>query len=83
MVANVLRPGEQKQAIDTALSEAELILDFAASVPVARHFARHVESPARRVSLFLNPCGSDLVCLGEDSGRTAASIAWNCSITGL
>lgn len=69
--ANLLRPGEQKQAIDTALSEAELILDFAASVPIARHLARHAELPARRVSLFLNPCGSDLVCLGEDSGRTA------------
>ncbi|MGO9109825.1 MAG: Mov34/MPN/PAD-1 family protein [Thermoguttaceae bacterium] len=71
LVANVLRPGEKKQAIDTALSEAELILDFAASVPVARHLARHVESPARRVSLFLNPRGSDLVCLGEDKGRNS------------
>jgi hypothetical protein len=71
LVANVLRSGEQKQAIDTALSEAELILDLAASVPVARHLALHVESPARRVSLFLNPRGSDLVCLGEDSGRTS------------
>jgi hypothetical protein len=71
IVANVLRPGEKKQAIDTALSEADLILDFAASVPVARHLARQVESSARRVSLFLNPRGSDLVCLGEDSGRTS------------
>lgn len=69
VVANVLRPGEQKQAIDTALSEAELILDFAASVPVARHLARHI-APARRVSLFLNPGGSDLVCLSEDRERT-------------
>ena len=73
--ANVLRPGEQKHAIDTALNEADLILDFAASVPVARHLARYEESQARRVSLFLNPRGSDLVCLGEDSGRTA-SLDW-------
>jgi hypothetical protein len=71
VVANVLRPGEKKQVVDTALSDAELILDFAASAPVARHLARHVESLAKRVSLFLNPCGSDLVCFGEDSGRTA------------
>lgn len=71
VVANVLRPGEQKKTIDAALKEAELILDFAASVPVARHLARYVESQARRISLFLNPCGTDLVCLSEDSGRTA------------
>jgi Prokaryotic E2 family A/Prokaryotic homologs of the JAB domain/ThiF family len=72
VVANILRPGEQKQAIETALSVAELILDFAASIPVARHIARHIESAAKRLSLFLNPCGSDLVCLGEDRERTVS-----------
>lgn len=70
IVANVLRPSEHKQAIEAAFSEAELILDLAASVPVARHLARQVESPAKRISLFLNPCGSDLVCLAEDHKRT-------------
>jgi Prokaryotic E2 family A/Prokaryotic homologs of the JAB domain/ThiF family len=69
IVANILRPGEHKQPIDAALAAAELILDCAASVPVARHLARQVESPARRVSLFLNPRGSDLVCLSEDRTR--------------
>jgi len=71
VVANLLRPGESKLPIDTALSEAELILDFAASVHVARHLAQHVESQARRVSLFLNPRGTDLVCLSEDSKPTS------------
>lgn len=69
IVANILRPGEQKQAIDAALAESELILDFSASIPVARDLARYVGSAARRASLFLNPCGSDLVCLGEDRKR--------------
>jgi hypothetical protein len=72
VAANILRPGEQKQAIETALREAELIFDFAASIPVARHLSRCIESSARRVSLFLNPCGSDLVCVSEDSERTVS-----------
>jgi len=69
IAANILRPGDQKEAIDAALAESELILDFAASVPVARHLARQVESAARRASLFLNPRGTDLVCLCEDRDR--------------
>lgn len=70
LVADILRPGEQKATIDAALTESELILDFAASVPAARHLARQVESPARRMSLFVNPRGTDLVCLSEDRART-------------
>lgn len=69
IAANILRAGDQKEVIDGALAESELILDFAASVPVARHLARQVESPARRASLFLNPRGTDLVCLSEDRQR--------------
>jgi integrative and conjugative element protein (TIGR02256 family) len=69
VVANILRPGEQKKVIDAALAECELILDFAASVPVARNVAIQVESAARRISAFLNPRGSDLVCLSEDRAR--------------
>jgi integrative and conjugative element protein (TIGR02256 family) len=52
--------------IDTALKEAGLILDLSASVPVARYLARCQDTPARRVSMFLNPRGTDLVCLCED-----------------
>ena len=75
IVANVLLPGEEKTAVDEALVEADLILDLAASVPVARHLALNVESKARRMSLFLNPNGTDLVCLSEGQGR---SIALDC-----
>jgi hypothetical protein len=67
---DMLRPGDQQSAIDTALAESELILDCSASIPVARHLIRRVESAARRMSLFLNPRGSDLVCLSEDRVRT-------------
>lgn len=68
--ANVLRPGEEKEKVSAAFTDSGLILDFSASVPVSRHLARDVQSDARRVSLFLNPRGSDLVCIREDVKRT-------------
>ena len=46
-----------------------MILDMSASVAVARHLARDADSPARRVSLFFNPTGTDGVMLGEDPAR--------------
>ena len=70
VVANILHPGDQRDVIDTALHEAALILDFSASVPVSRDLARRKEIPARRVSLFFNPLGTDLVCLSEDRERS-------------
>ncbi len=39
------------------------------SIAAARYLARDLESPARRMSLFLNPSGSDLVLLAEGSQR--------------
>jgi hypothetical protein len=74
VVANMLRPGEEKEAIETALAGCDLILDFTASLPVPRYLARHA-SAARRVSIFLNPRGTDLVCLAEDRAR---SITLDC-----
>lgn len=69
IVADVLAPGEQTDAVREALEEAEVILDASASVPVARHLARDVSSASRRVSLFLNPSGTAGVMLQEDVGR--------------
>ncbi len=46
-----------------------MILDCSASVAVARYLGLDTESQARRVSLFLNPAGTDLVLLAEDSNR--------------
>lgn len=68
IIADVLKSATL-EPLTKALGEADLIFDFSASVPVARHLARGVESGARRVSLFLNPAGSDLVLLAEDEKR--------------
>ena len=67
--ADVLAPKKQKDALDKAFAEAELILDMSASVSVARHLASVVKVGARRVSVFLNPAGCELVVLAEDSDR--------------
>lgn len=68
IVADVLRPGEKQEQIDTAIRNADLVLDFSASVPVARHLS-NIGSGPRRVSVFLNPNATDLVILGEDAQR--------------
>lgn len=68
VVADVLK-SEGCEPLKTAFSAADLIFDFSASVPVARHLARGVDSPGRRFSLFLNPAGTDLVLLAEDASR--------------
>lgn len=68
IVADVLAPGGLEKMLADEYIGADLILDIAASVPVARHLAQ-VPSPARRVSVFLNPQGTDLVVLAEDLSR--------------
>lgn len=67
IVADVLAPPADD--LRNAFSEAEVVLDMSASVTVARHLVHSVDSPARRVSLFLNPDGTDLVLLAEDGQR--------------
>lgn len=66
--ADVLTPRDWSERLKEAFAEADLILDMAASVPVARRLA-DVESKARRVSVFLNPQGTDVVVLAEDNDR--------------
>jgi hypothetical protein len=67
---NILRPDKEKPQLEKALIDAELILDMAATIPVSRHLAQDIASRARRISLFLNPQGTDLVMLAEDVART-------------
>jgi integrative and conjugative element protein (TIGR02256 family) len=67
--ADVLHPGEHKGEIEKALKDSEVILDMSTSVPAARYLALDVDSEARRVSLFLNPSGTDSVLLMEDKDR--------------
>jgi integrative and conjugative element protein (TIGR02256 family) len=68
IVADVL-VAKDRDTLRQPLSNAEVILDMSASVPVARHLALDEESTARRISLFLNPSGTALVLLAEDSAR--------------
>jgi integrative and conjugative element protein (TIGR02256 family) len=68
IAANVLRPATAP--VTAAYEAAEVVLDMSASVAVARHLALAVESPARRLSLFLNPAGTDLVLLAEPQDRS-------------
>ena len=72
VVENVLNPQKRFEEVQKALKEADVILDFSASVAVARYLARVVESPARRVSAFLNPSGSDLIIFAEDANRVTS-----------
>lgn len=70
IVADVLSPGEKKEEVESALNEAEVVLDFSASVPVARYLSHDSKTMGRRISVFLNPSGTDLVILAEDEMRS-------------
>jgi proteasome lid subunit RPN8/RPN11 len=73
--ADILRPKEHAEEIANEVSKADLILDFAAEIPVSRHLVHDLESSARRLAVFLNPTGTDLVLLSEDADR---SISLDC-----
>jgi len=66
---NVLRPGDESEKLNGLYKEADAIIDLSASVAVERYLAADVESNARRISVFMNPSGSDLVVLVEDANR--------------
>ena len=69
---NVLSPKkEESEKLEPHLAESDLILDFSTSIAVERLLASDLSSPARRISAFLNPKGTDLVLLVEDFSRTA------------
>lgn len=70
LAADVLAPGEQRDAVDRSLRDADVVVDMSASVVVARFLARDIADGGRRLSLFLNPTGADLVLLAEDRERT-------------
>lgn len=66
--ANVVNPGERANEVRAAFENADVILDFSASLAVGRMLA-HDCGVTRRCSVFLNPTGSDLVILCEDAQR--------------
>ena len=69
MVVDVLDPGAKADELAEVFRSAGVILDMSASVTVARALAIDVEGGGRRISLFLNPMGDDLVMLAEDRDR--------------
>jgi hypothetical protein len=69
IVADMLHPAEHDAAIATAVMSADLIIDAAASVPVAR-FLSDQPGDARLASVFFNPAGTSAVLLVESHDRT-------------
>ena len=70
-VLNPCTPPETLEQLKEAFSTADLILDVSASISVARYLVHDVNSTARRISLFLNPEGTDVIVLAEDVERNA------------
>ncbi|MBR1175384.1 ThiF family adenylyltransferase [Bradyrhizobium sp. KB893862 SZCCT0404] len=68
IIANVLKPGDRADDVATVLQAADLVIDAAASVPVARWLSDQTTS-ARRTSVFFNPAGTAVVMLMEGQDR--------------
>lgn len=68
--ADVLEPKKYEEEVKQALENADVILDMSASITVARYLGIDNSSPVKRISLFLNPTGNDLVLLAEDKQRS-------------
>ena len=68
---NVLNVQERVQEqFETALAEADIIVDASASVAVSRHLSDLPEIGARRICAFFNPAGTSVVLLAENAGRS-------------
>ena len=65
---NYLRPVNVDN-VTKELATVDTILDASASIAVPRKLAHDNALTARRISLFLNPKGTDLVMLAEDKNR--------------
>lgn len=68
-VKDIFRVSEYTDEMKAALSEADVILDCAASVSATHFIARDIPLSSRMVALFLNPSGKDSVLLAEDAKR--------------
>lgn len=68
LVGDLLVSHDQEGLLGSAIKEAEAIVDCSASVAVGRKLARE-DQGGRRLSLFLNPTGTDLVLLAESQDR--------------
>lgn len=69
LFVNILEAGEKEGEVNRVLEMSDIILDFSASVPVARKLALASSAQGRRASVFLNPSGSSSILLCEDAHR--------------
>ena len=68
LVADVIFPKDLTDQVSAVLRESSVVVDCAASVAVSRKLARDFEG-GRRISVFLNPTGTDLVVMAEPRDR--------------
>lgn len=68
LIGDLLIARDDKELVASAIKDAALIVDCSASVAVGRKLAR-LDGGGMRVSVFLNPSGTDLVLLGESGDR--------------
>lgn len=68
IVANLIAPGKEAEAVKRALDESDLIIDATASILAARHLSDHAAA-APRASVFFNPAGDAVVLLVEPRDR--------------
>ena len=68
-LTNVLRDRapDNREVVDW--KSGDIVLDMSASYAVTRYLSNNIKSPARRMSLFLNPPGTALTLLAEDRAR--------------
>ncbi len=67
---NFIERGSDPEVV-SALTAADAIVDISTSIAVARSLARDYTKTVKnkRISVFMNPSGTDLVILAEDNGR--------------
>lgn len=91
IVADVVFPLDKLEAINRAFETSTIVYDCAASVAVSRKLSRDYPG-GRRISMFLNPSGTDLVMLAEPRDRSVRldqlefiyyrAVAQECSLDG-
>ncbi len=67
---DILQPERCQEEIEASMESADLVIDMSASLAVGRHFAFDARTSGRRISVFLNPTGTDLVVLAEPQDRS-------------
>jgi hypothetical protein len=57
------------EEVNKSLNESDIILDISTSIAVARYISSDLKAQGRRISMFMNPTGYDVVMLCEDRER--------------